>query len=635
MQRLVLMVLLGSGLALPPLAAQCPLPVPDTLAWETFETGLPPGWVAPPSSAGTYWQVDSGTIGYYVNPGRGRWLYIDDEEDNTVGMAQFTTDTYDLSDYAEGISLSFLLNFQQFADSGRMFLDIGYGGQWAVLMEQAQDFKGQLRLDISAFAPWQVQFRFRFSDEGGWSWGMGIDDFLLTALPVTCGNGSCDPGEHHATCPADCPALTVPASTWVAPGYDLMGQPVPYRWFKGGTACDDCSEAIDLGFSFDFFGQAYTQAYLNANGNLTFEAPFTDYVPAPFCLDGPRMIAPFYADVDLARGGEIRYYRDPAGHYLIVTWQETGYFGCDAACPLRNSFQVVLTDGSVRQIGQQVLPFGSTVVFSYGDMQWTTGTSSGGSGGFGGTAATVGLNLGDGIVCQDYGTFDQPGYAYYGNSQNDGCPPNRVQHLSHRWLAFNGSEGQAVQAGEQLALQAQATPTGHALQWETDAPSLPGTYRLTRSTDGEAFTLLAELALSDHLPGTPGRYHYLDAPPPTGPVYYRLVFRQPDGQETYSAVVELTAATPAPPDNLPALVLAAVGPNPFGDHLAITYRSDTPLAARYLLADKAGRVVIQGDISAEDSPQQLRLATQALPAGMYVLTFFYPGGLVHRRLIKS
>ena len=630
--RFLIACLLGAT-CLPGLRAQCPLPVPDTLAWETFEAGLPADWDAPPASQGAAWQVDSGTIGYYENPGQGQWLYIDDEAQNDVGAAAFTTASYDLSGYAEGISLHFLLNFQEFADSGQMYLDVRHQGTWRVLMVQAVDFKGRISLDLSDLAPGPVQFRFRYEDEGAWTWGMGIDDFLLTALPNPCGNGICDPGEAHATCPGDCPALPVPAPTWVAPGYDVAGQPVAYRWFKGGTACDDCSEVLDLGFAFDFFGQPYEQVHLNANGNLTFEAPFTAYLPAPFCLAGPRMIAPFYADVDLSQGGDIRYYQDPAGHYLIVTWMETGYFGCGRDCPLRNSFQVVLTDGSLRQIGTQVLPFGTTVVFSYGEMTWTTGNSSGGVAGFGGMAATVGLNLGDGVVCYDYGTFDQPGYAYYGNSQDDQCPPNRVQHLSHRWLAFDGGIGQPVWAGEQLLLTASATETGHAVSWETDQPEAAGTYTLFRSGDGDTYQPLATFGPDDHLPGLPGHYAYLDAAPPPGMAYYRLVFQPAGGDETASAV----AAVSPGDDSAPAagsLHLEAVGPNPFGDYLDITYRSEADMTAQYVLADMSGRVLVQGEVAATDRPQPLRIQTARLPAGMYVLTFFYPGGLTHRRLLK-
>ena len=58
-------------------------------------------------------------------------------------------------------------------------------------------------------------------------------------------------------------------------------------------------------------------------------------------------------------------------------------------CPQTNTFQcIMVTDG--RQ---------SFVIFLYadGEIQWTTGDASGGTGGLGGTAAQVGFNAGDGI----------------------------------------------------------------------------------------------------------------------------------------------------------------------------------------------------------------------------------------------
>ena len=54
-----------------------------------------------------------------------------------------------------------------------------------------------------------------------------------------------------------------------------------------------------------------------------------------------------------------------------------------------NTFQCVLaTDGHT-----------SFVIFLYadGEIQWTTGDASGGSGGLGGTPAQIGFNAGDGI----------------------------------------------------------------------------------------------------------------------------------------------------------------------------------------------------------------------------------------------
>ena len=52
-----------------------------------------------------------------------------------------------------------------------------------------------------------------------------------------------------------------------------------------------------------------------------------------------------------------------------------------------NTFQVVVvTDGLF-----------SFTIFNYAKLTWVTGDASGGSGGFGGTAAMVGINAGDGI----------------------------------------------------------------------------------------------------------------------------------------------------------------------------------------------------------------------------------------------
>lgn len=50
-----------------------------------------------------------------------------------------------------------------------------------------------------------------------------------------------------------------------------------------------------------------------------------------------------------------------------------------------NSFQLVLATDSTS----------SYVIFHFGEIQWTTGDKSGGSGGFGGSEAVVGINKGD------------------------------------------------------------------------------------------------------------------------------------------------------------------------------------------------------------------------------------------------
>lgn len=232
--------------------------------------------------------------------------------------------------------------------------------------------------------------------------------------------------------------LEGPAKYWVPLGEDINGNTVTYRRFNKNTRCDDCSEILDLPFSFKLYDQDYSQVSLNANGNLTFGESLEQFTPDPFCMIGYRMAAPFFSDVDIQKCGWIDYYIDE--HSLIVTWSEVCHYRelTDSASGLVNTFQLVLTDGIPAAIKDTLLPLDATLVFSYGDMQWTTGKASKGEGGFGGTAATVGINEGDGIACFNYGIFDHDGYDF---DRTDSIATQGVSHLDYRSLLFDGQTG--------------------------------------------------------------------------------------------------------------------------------------------------------------------------------------------------
>jgi hypothetical protein len=123
------------------------------------------------------------------------------------------------------------------------------------------------------------------------------------------------------------------------------------------------------------------------------------------------MIAPFWADVDTrgTSGGQAYYdsltgtwITPPAGtsngrvrykmtnSALIIKWDSVGYF--PNMGDKRNTFQLIITDGI-----DPLVPGGNNVAFCYGDMQWTTGSASGGVNGFAGTPSTTGINKGNGI----------------------------------------------------------------------------------------------------------------------------------------------------------------------------------------------------------------------------------------------
>lgn len=208
------------------------------------------------------------------------------------------------------------------------------------------------------------------------------------------------PSSTPQSAPANCNCmLPIDASYSVVPFQ--FGTPPDYRNDDGS------SPLINLPFLFCFYGQMETQVYINNNGNVSFGSPYGAFSAAAFPSTNYTMIAPFWADVDTRDlGSGIVYYKvTPTA--MIVRWQTVGYYSQHS--DKLNDFQLIITDGT-----DPILPSGSNVGFCYGDMQWTTGDASSGVNGFGGTPATVGANLGDGVNYIQIGTFDAAGTNYNG-----------------------------------------------------------------------------------------------------------------------------------------------------------------------------------------------------------------------------
>ncbi len=177
---------------------------------------------------------------------------------------------------------------------------------------------------------------------------------------------------------------------------------------------DGSSAAIPLPFSYNLYGVMHNTAYINNNGNVSFGSSYGTFTSSGFPSSQYAMVAPFWADVDTrpAGGGQVWYKVTPTA--LYVSWVAVGYYSM--MTDKLNSFQLIITDGNDPVIG-----IGKNTSFCYQDMQWTTGSASGGTGGFGGTAATVGANIGNGVDYIQFGRFDQPGMAYDGPlGANDG-----------------------------------------------------------------------------------------------------------------------------------------------------------------------------------------------------------------------
>uniref|UniRef100_A0A670Z162 Alpha-tectorin n=1 Tax=Pseudonaja textilis TaxID=8673 RepID=A0A670Z162_PSETE len=173
---------------------------------------------------------------------------------------------------------------------------------------------------------------------------------------------------------------------------------------------DGSSSEIKLSFPFIFFGAPYRTIFVNNNGVVSFNVLVSQFTPESFPLaDGRAFIAPFWADVHNGIQGEI-YYRETTDPVLlkkvskdirkyfknmpsftalsvfIATWDEVTFYGGSSTTPV-NTFQALLiSDGT-----------SSFAMFNYEEINWTTGTASGGDPltGLGGVMAQAGFNGGN------------------------------------------------------------------------------------------------------------------------------------------------------------------------------------------------------------------------------------------------
>ncbi|KAL3920908.1 MAG: hypothetical protein SGILL_003029, partial [Bacillariaceae sp.] len=175
---------------------------------------------------------------------------------------------------------------------------------------------------------------------------------------------------------------------------------------------DDDSSVQSLMFDFKLFGNTYDEVYINTNGHFTFGSFYSQFTPSGIPFAGVEMIAPFWADVDIGNIGYI-WQKEIGANTFAVAWDHVGYY--DEKTDLVNTFSVMISDGTNPDFGlnNEVTDEGpayNNVCFCYHEMEWTTGDVSGGVGGLGGTASTIGVNsnTGNGTDWLDVGGFNGP-----------------------------------------------------------------------------------------------------------------------------------------------------------------------------------------------------------------------------------
>ncbi len=195
-----------------------------------------------------------------------------------------------------------------------------------------------------------------------------------------------------------------------------------------GTFDDGSSFNLNMPFTFDIYDDSYTSFFININGNVTFGNAVGTFSPDGFPSTIAAMVAPFWADVDIRCPdcGEI-YYKITEDA-VFVNWVDVAYYNQNT--DKSNSFQLIFTDGTNEFVGA-----GRNTSFCYQDMQWTTGDASQGTNGFGGSAATVGSNQGDGTNFVQFGRFSSAGTTYDGPFGNE----DGVSWLDYQSFVFDSA----------------------------------------------------------------------------------------------------------------------------------------------------------------------------------------------------
>ncbi|KAM4623712.1 alpha-tectorin-like [Polymixia lowei] len=145
-----------------------------------------------------------------------------------------------------------------------------------------------------------------------------------------------------------------------------VAQPLyPVTGTTSSRSDDGSSPRIILQRPFVFFGRSYNQIYVNHNGHLTFNSPWSRFSPYQFPAHGSRdVIAPFWTDLDNRGNGAIyynqytsgtivqratqdinRYFpslRFTANWVLVATWYEVAYYPTTGT---RTTIQAVLVSG--------------------------------------------------------------------------------------------------------------------------------------------------------------------------------------------------------------------------------------------------------------------------------------------------
>lgn len=167
------------------------------------------------------------------------------------------------------------------------------------------------------------------------------------------------------------------------------------------------------------------------------------------------------------------------------------------------------------------------------------------------------------------------------------------------------------------------------LKWTTNIETGPLYFDIEKSTDGSNFAIIATVNSYNDPGATQNNYIFSDPEDITAVVYYRIKMRNPDGQESYSRILQLSKSS------IEVFSFVSIT-NPFISVLFFDVASAKDGLVKAELIDQFGKPVKRRSFDIRAGVNQLAFDNTAiLSPGIYILRVEMAGTAIYKKVMKQ
>ncbi|KJJ37337.1 HYR domain-containing protein, partial [Aequorivita vladivostokensis] len=149
---------------------------------EDFEgANIPTGWTTVIEAGARDWQFGSGDMPIGPDFSSNAAIFNDDAAGSgQTNLVRLLSPVYDLTG-ASNVTVGYDAAFREFGNQ-EFIVEVYDGSAWQQIALYDENLTAILTesFDVSAYVNASFQVRYTFDDLGGWGWGAGVDNFLLT-----------------------------------------------------------------------------------------------------------------------------------------------------------------------------------------------------------------------------------------------------------------------------------------------------------------------------------------------------------------------------------------------------------------------------------------------------------------------